>query len=98
MESYATNNQSENSVEPENRNENFSMEETQSSSLNKDSNGVNELNLKVNTLDEEINDDESQKSVVEDNLDDTNSFVEENSQTFSTSTSNADNVGIQLSD
>lgn len=58
---------------------------------------VDDSNLKIKTIEEEINDEESQKSIVEDNLDETNSLVEESSQTFSTSTSTA-TAGIQLSE
>jgi hypothetical protein len=58
---------------------------------------VDDSNLKIANIEEDINDEESQKSIVEDNLDETNSFVEESSQAFSTSTSTA-TAGIQLSE
>ena len=77
MENSDSNEQTGNFDESENKNENaVPIQETQPT--NKEDSACVE-DLKVENLDEEINDEESNKSIVEDNLDDTNSFVEESS-------------------
>jgi len=93
LKSTDSNDQTGNFAESEIRSENvLPIDEAQPT--NKDSACVDN-NLQVENLDEDINDEESRKSIVEDNLDDTNSFVEESSNGFSTSSTA---TGIQLSE